>query len=74
MHDFPWRTGALVTVLAAATAACSGGQTAHSLLVPTGGNAHRGKQVITQYRCGVCHTIPGIPDANGVFAPPLTFF
>ncbi len=25
-----------------------------------------------QYNCGGCHTIPGIPDADGVVGPPLT--
>ncbi|HUN84812.1 MAG TPA: c-type cytochrome [Terracidiphilus sp.] len=39
--------------------------------VATGGNAMRGEQVIASYKCGSCHTIPGIRDANGVFGPPL---
>lgn len=29
--------------------------------------------MIVKYKCGRCHTIPGIPGANGVFGPPLNF-
>jgi cytochrome c2 len=28
--------------------------------------------VIQQYRCGACHVIPGIPNANGNFGPDLS--
>jgi cytochrome c1 len=31
-------------------------------------------QIMVQRKCGSCHTIPGIRDANGVFGPPLTSF
>jgi len=37
----------------------------------TGGNPDRGKQSIRAYGCWTCHTIPGIPGANGVVGPPL---
>lgn len=50
---------------------CAGGKAPSSDQVATGGSAARGEQVIVQYRCGSCHTIPGIHDANGVFGPPL---
>jgi cytochrome c2 len=40
--------------------------------VATGGNVHRGRQLIARYRCGSCHTIPGVRNADGVFGPPLT--
>lgn len=50
---------------------CTGGKVLGSYKVATGGNAIRGEQVIVQYKCGSCHTIPGIPRANGVFGPPL---
>lgn len=36
--------------------------------------AAQGRQVIEQFRCGSCHTIPGIHGANGVFGPPLIQF
>lgn len=42
-------------------------------IVP-GGNSQAGAQLIENYRCGVCHTIPGIKDADGLVGPPLTLF
>lgn len=33
-----------------------------------------GRQLIASYGCGACHTIPGIPGADGMAAPPLNKF
>lgn len=52
-------------------AGCMGGQTPRSHGVLTGGIENRGRKVIAQYRCGACHSIPGIRGAQGVFGPPL---
>lgn len=38
----------------------------------TGGDQHRGKDLIQYYGCPSCHTIAGIPGANGLVGPPLT--
>ncbi|SCL32845.1 Cytochrome c2 [Micromonospora rhizosphaerae] len=38
------------------------------------GNPERGAELIQQYGCGSCHTIPGINRANGLVGPPLTRF
>lgn len=62
----------VIAVAGATICACTGGQTVHGYAVHTGGSPQRGEQVIMKYRCGACHTIPGIRGANGVFAPPLT--
>jgi putative membrane protein len=35
-------------------------------------DAQRGAQLISQYGCGSCHTIPGINGADGLVGPPLT--
>lgn len=43
-------------------------------LAGTGGNPDRGKQIIRSTGCGSCHDIPGIREADGRVAPPLTFF
>jgi cytochrome c1 len=67
----------LLLAIAAAIAlltACEGGRTAPTYLVYTGGNAHHGAQLIQQYRCGSCHTIPGIRNSQGLVGPPLYFF
>jgi putative membrane protein len=37
----------------------------------TGGNPERGAVAIRHYGCPACHTIPGIPGANGSVGPPL---
>ena len=40
----------------------------------TGGNPKRGKELITQFGCGSCHTIPGIKGATATVGPPLQDF
>jgi cytochrome c2 len=40
-------------------------------MAATGGSVHSGRRIIAEYKCGSCHTIPGIPGAHGVFGPPL---
>jgi cytochrome c1 len=52
---------------------CTGGQSARPYSLAEGGDPGGGRQVIVKYGCGRCHTIPGIPRANGVFGPPLNF-
>lgn len=54
--------------------ACEGGRDPNVYVVYTGGNASHGRQVIDQYRCGACHMIPGVHDANGMVGPPLIYF
>ena len=70
---------ALLAVLAAAIAlcflpGCQGGKATGVYAVYTGGNWQTGKQLIVKYRCGACHTIPGVDDANGMVGPPLIWF
>jgi mono/diheme cytochrome c family protein len=38
------------------------------------GDPAAGSAVIARIECGVCHTIPGIPGARGIVAPPLDGF
>ena len=40
----------------------------------TEGPAERGREAIRRYDCGSCHTVPGIREARGKVAPPLTYF
>jgi cytochrome c2 len=37
----------------------------------TGGDPARASVVATRYGCGGCHTIPGVPAADGKVGPPL---
>jgi cytochrome c len=34
--------------------------------------ADRGRDLLVQFRCGTCHTIPGVPGSRGQVAPPLS--
>jgi len=36
------------------------------------GDPRRGAALVTQYGCGTCHVIPGVPSASGNVGPPLT--
>jgi cytochrome c len=44
---------------------------AHVAAVTAGGNAQHGKQLIEQYGCQSCHTVPGVSGPKGVIGPPL---
>jgi cytochrome c2 len=37
----------------------------------TGGDPARASLLVTRYGCGGCHTIPGLPAAEGKVGPPL---
>jgi cytochrome c len=39
-----------------------------------GGDSGRGLTAIVEAGCGTCHTIPGVPSADGKVGPPLTDF
>ena len=71
-----WRLGLAIAVAAAAMAVegCAGGRALPGYTVMPRIEARQGKQVIEQFQCGTCHTIPGIRGANGVFGPPLMWF
>jgi mono/diheme cytochrome c family protein len=32
----------------------------------------QGRDLLVQFRCGTCHTIPGVPGSRGQVAQPLT--
>src|SRR5262245_49127239 len=77
MQERAMRVAALMSLLLVALIAinsCRGGQTERAYVVATGGNSVAGKQVITQFNCGSCHTIPGVRGARGLVGPPLLFF
>ncbi|HZQ09315.1 MAG TPA: c-type cytochrome [Anaerolineae bacterium] len=37
-------------------------------------NVASGRRLIASYGCGSCHSIPGIPGADALAAPPLNHF
>jgi cytochrome c len=61
----------ILSLAAALVSGCTGGQKPRAYTVLTGGHADHGKELLSEFRCGSCHTIPGVDDANGVFGPPL---
>lgn len=68
-----WRCGVVLFLATGLLSGCHDGQNIPGYTVATGGSAQRGQQVIAQFQCGKCHTIPGINNANGVVGPPLNF-
>jgi cytochrome c1 len=49
------------------------GRERHDVAVAlTGGDPRRAPELMTRYGCGGCHTIPGVPGADGKVAGPLT--
>ena len=55
----------------ACLAGCTGGRTVFAYTTATGGNARHGKELMIQYDCGSCHSVPGIRGAEGLVGPPL---
>jgi len=74
MRASEMRSVCLVLLCVGLTAGCEGGRTTYACTGVTGGDARRGVEVIRQFGCGGCHTIPGVAAANGVVGPPLMFF
>jgi cytochrome c len=64
----------VVVCLALLAGGCEGGRSEPRYTAATGGDARRGEQLIYQFKCGSCHTIPGVRAADGVVAPPLNFW
>jgi len=64
----------LSLVAAAGLCGCRGGKLPLPYHPQVAGSPLRGQAVIVQYRCGSCHIIPGIDNANGLVGPPLTEF
>lgn len=55
-------------------AGCRGGRETPPAEIVPGGSPSAGARLIASYRCGACHTIPGISGADGLVGPPLTLF
>lgn len=67
------RLGIALSLLLA-TAACNRDEAAKSVTPPPPapiGNAVRGKELVAQYGCNVCHVIPGIDGPQGAVGPAL---
>jgi cytochrome c2 len=66
---------AVALVFAAAAVAASWSsqpQTARIARTMTGGDPERAPEIMRRYGCSSCHTIPGIPGADGQVGPRLS--
>jgi cytochrome c len=50
---------------------CTSGQSGQPHSETSLDSVKRGRTAIVVYRCGECHTIPGVKGAKGVVGPPL---
>ena len=57
--------------LSLAVCACDRESAGMSMREFTGGNPHRGRQIVKSYGCTACHTIPGVPGPDARVGPPL---
>jgi|SRR6185436_1974251 len=63
-------SGALLMALSSLLIAVACNRTeARKSAIP--GDPERGRQLIAQYGCNACHTIPGVEGAQGSLGPPL---
>ena len=67
------RAAAVLPVLVLLLAACGerGALSESQATMLTGGDPARGRAAIRAYGCGTCHTLDGVPGANGLVGPPL---
>ncbi|MDP8968917.1 MAG: c-type cytochrome [Actinomycetota bacterium] len=67
-------TAGFVALTGALLVACTGLASQAPPPAAAGGNPEHGRQLMFDYGCGSCHTIPGVPEAKGRAAPPLIAF
>jgi cytochrome c len=74
---YNWTVGAVALAFAVAAAAASASWSSqqHAERVAramTGGDPERAPEITRRYGCSSCHTIPGIPGADGQVGPRLS--
>jgi cytochrome c2 len=57
--------------IAMLVAACRDGNSVEAQPLSVPGNSQNGRQLIQDFGCGSCHTIPGINNADSMVGPPL---
>jgi cytochrome c2 len=73
--ELVWIGSAVAIAVAAAAAALSWTsqqQTARIARVVAGGDPARAPELLRRYGCTGCHTISGVPGADGEVGPPLS--
>jgi putative membrane protein len=64
-------SGLMVILTCIFLTSCADRDVARAASEMTGGDPGRGRTLIRQTGCSSCHTIPGIPGADGLVGPPL---
>lgn len=70
--SLPRRLHSSLLAAALLSAACAPGGRPAPAQPP--GDAETGRLLLSQYQCGACHAIDGVPSAGGGHAPPLDGF
>jgi cytochrome c len=66
------RTGTLAALALGLALLCGcGGSVEQEAAAMTGGEPAQGKMLVRRYGCQACHSIPGVPGADGTIGPPL---
>jgi cytochrome c2 len=73
-RHWPWRSAVFAVAAALVGLAMLAGCREVADNPVAGGDPARGAEVMAQYGCPGCHTIPGIRNAEGVVGPPLSFW
>jgi cytochrome c len=61
----------VVALIGLALAGCRNQSQQTAAILTGGGNPARGKDMISAIGCSSCHTIPGVPGADGMIGPSL---
>ena len=69
-----WALGAALMLLPVVAVTACASTTTPPPPESRNGQPDRGAELIAQYGCGSCHTIPGVNRADGLVGPPLTRF
>lgn len=64
-----WRIAGMTAIGVTSCSACSQYDITPPLALS--GDPRRGRALLAQYECGVCHVIPGVPGATGRVGPAL---
>lgn len=68
------RSLAILVLVGLVLGGCGRREEAPRVRQVSGGTPELGRVAFQKYGCGGCHRIPGVPQADGRVAPPLTDF
>jgi cytochrome c2 len=69
-----WMIAAAAAAWLSTLGACMEQEPVDPRWAASGGDAARGRRLLSHYQCGSCHAIPDVPSAQGRVGPPLDAF